>query len=77
MLDIDDFSRAVAGVYDASMNVERWLDAQSCFAPMFGAGAARIDGRASLGDIAFLRIWGVARPGLPAPRRRERAAPEG
>src|ERR1700728_1651389 len=60
MLDVDDFSRAVAGIYDASMNVERWPDALSEFARMFGGAAAQIAVGSSLREIAFIRVWGVA-----------------
>jgi DNA-binding CsgD family transcriptional regulator len=59
MLDIDDFSQAVAGVYDASMNVERWPDALSHFARMFGGTASQIGVGSSLGDIAFVKVWGI------------------
>ena len=59
MLDIDDFSSAIAGVYDASMNVERWPDALSQLARMFDCGAAQIAVASKLREIAFLKIWGI------------------
>ena len=60
MLDIDDFSLAVAGVYDASMNIERWPDALAHFAKMFGGTVSQISvgGRAHA-KIAFVKIWGI------------------
>ena len=58
MLDIDDFSRAVASVYDASMDVERWPDTLAHVARTFGGHAGQIAVRSSLDDIRFLRISG-------------------
>jgi DNA-binding CsgD family transcriptional regulator len=59
MLDIDEFSRAVASIYDASMDINRWPDALAQLPPMFGATAAQIGVGSSLSDIGFLKIWGV------------------
>jgi DNA-binding CsgD family transcriptional regulator len=67
MLDIDDFSLAVAGIYDASMNIERWSDTLAHFAKIFGGTAAQISVTASWRDIAslkrqdvaFVKIWGI------------------
>jgi DNA-binding CsgD family transcriptional regulator len=59
MLDIDDFSLAVAGVYDASMNVERWPDALAHFAKIFGGIASQISVASSPREIAFVKVWGV------------------
>ena len=60
MLDIDDFSQAVAGVYDASMNVERWPDVLSHFARMFGGNRAQMSVYSNLRDVAFLKVWGMS-----------------
>lgn len=59
MLDIDGFSHAVAGVYDASMNIERWPDALSHFARMFGGTASQIGVGSNLREIAFIKVWGI------------------
>ena len=59
MLDIDDFSNAVAGIYDASMDVERWPGVLAQLAAMFGRTASQIGVGSSLRDIAFVKIWGV------------------
>ena len=57
--DIDDFSLAVAGVYDASMNTERWPDALAHFAKMFGGTVSQISVASSPREIAFVKIWGI------------------
>ena len=59
MLEIDDFSRALASVYDASMDVERWSDTLSHFARMFGAHAGQLGVGSGLREIAFIKIWGL------------------
>src|SRR5580704_12085983 len=59
MLDIDDFSLAVAGVYDASMNTERWPDALAHFAKIFGGTVSQISVASSPREIAFVKIWGI------------------
>jgi DNA-binding CsgD family transcriptional regulator len=59
MLDIDDFSLAVAGVYDASMNVERWPDALAHFAKIFDGTVSQISVASSPREIAFVKVWGV------------------
>ena len=59
MLDIDNFSHAVAGIYDASMDIERWPGVLAQFAGMFGGTASQIGVGSSLQDIAFVKIWGV------------------
>jgi DNA-binding CsgD family transcriptional regulator len=60
MLEIDDFSQAVAGVYDASMNVERWPDTLALLTKMFGGMASQIGVSSRRPtDIAFLKVWGI------------------
>ena len=59
MLDIDDFSHAVAGIYDASMDVERWPGVLAQLAGMFRGTASQIGVGSSLGDIGFLKVWGI------------------
>src|SRR6185437_6965337 len=49
MLDIDDFSHAVAGIYDASMDVERWPGVMAQLAGMFRGTASQIGVGSSLG----------------------------
>jgi hypothetical protein len=39
--DLDDFSEAVAHVYDAAVDVARWPDALSVFARMFDGRALK------------------------------------
>ncbi len=58
MIEIEDFSRAVASVYDASMNVERWPDSLSRFARMFNCPAAQIAAGSNVREISFLKIVG-------------------
>ena len=59
MLDLDDFSDAVARVYDASMDVARWPEALSLLAGMFGAGASQITVASGFEALSFIKIWGV------------------
>ncbi len=58
MLDLDNFSQAVAGVYDASMNVERWADTLSLLAKIFGGRAAQIAVASPRQEVAFVKMWG-------------------
>jgi DNA-binding CsgD family transcriptional regulator len=58
VLDLDDFSRAVAGIYDASVDSERWPDALSMLARMCGSRGAQITVASGLHDPAFVKIWG-------------------
>jgi DNA-binding CsgD family transcriptional regulator len=57
VLDLDNFSQVVAGVYDASMDVERWPDTLSLLAGIFGGRAAQISVTARH-EFAFVKIWG-------------------
>jgi DNA-binding CsgD family transcriptional regulator len=58
VLDLDNFSQAVAGVYDASMDVERWADTLSLLARIFGGRAAQITVASGPNAIAFVKMWG-------------------
>jgi DNA-binding CsgD family transcriptional regulator len=58
VLDLDDFSQAVARVYDASMDVGRWPDALSLLAKMFGGRGAQISVASAPDAIAFVKHWG-------------------
>jgi DNA-binding CsgD family transcriptional regulator len=58
MFDLDSFSQAVAGVYDASMDVERWADTLPLLAKIFGGRGAQISVASSPREIAFVRMWG-------------------
>jgi DNA-binding CsgD family transcriptional regulator len=58
VLDLDNFSQAVAGVYDASMDVERWADTLSLLAKIFGGRAAQISVGSGLDAIGFVKMWG-------------------
>ena len=58
MLDIDDFSLAVAGVYDASMNIERWPDTLALLAKIFGGRASQIGVGSPRREVAFVKAWG-------------------
>jgi DNA-binding CsgD family transcriptional regulator len=60
VLDIDDFSRAVAGIYDASLDIERWPDALAQLARMFGGTSAQITVASGLSNITFLKTWGLS-----------------
>jgi DNA-binding CsgD family transcriptional regulator len=64
VLDIDVFSRAVAGIYDASMDVERWPDALAQLAAMFGGTSSQITVASSLSNIEFLKTWGLSEANL-------------
>ena len=59
VLDLDDFSDAVARVYDASMDVTRWADALSLLARMFGARASQISVAAGFDPLGFIKISGI------------------
>ena len=59
MLDLDSFSQAVARVYDASMDVERWPDCLSLLAKIFGGRAAQISvGSMAPPEVTFVKVWG-------------------
>ena len=56
-LDLDNFSQAVAHIYDASIDVERWSGTLSLLAKIFGGRAAQISA-GSPTAIAFMKFWG-------------------
>jgi len=58
VLDVAVFSQAVAHVYDASMDVERWPDTLALLANMFGGRGAQISVASAPDAIAFVKIWG-------------------
>lgn len=58
MFDLDNFSQAVAGIYDASMDVERWTDTLSLLARIFDSRGAQISVASALDQISFLKVWG-------------------
>lgn len=58
MLDLDDFSQAIAHIYDASMDVERWPDALSLLAKMFRGRGAQISVASALDAVAFIKVSG-------------------
>jgi len=58
VLDLDDFSQAVARIYDASVDVDRWPDALSALARMFGGKGAQISVASAPDAVAFIRISG-------------------
>ena len=58
MFDLDNFSQAVAGIYDASIDVDRWIDALSLLARIFDSRGAQIGVASTLDQISFLKIWG-------------------
>ena len=57
VLDLDSFSQAVAQIYDASIDVERWSGTLSLLAKMFTANGAQITA-GSPTAIAFMKFWG-------------------
>jgi len=57
VLDLDNFSQAVARIYDASMDVERWTDTLSLVATIFAGRNAQIS-VGSLEAVAFVKFWG-------------------
>jgi DNA-binding CsgD family transcriptional regulator len=59
MLDLDDFSRTVAGIYDASLDVDRWPDTLARLAATFDGTASQIAVASGPSDIGFLKIWGI------------------
>jgi DNA-binding CsgD family transcriptional regulator len=58
VLDLDSFSQAVARVYDASMDVERWPDTLSLLAKIFGGRTAQISVGNPQHKVTFVKIWG-------------------
>ena len=50
MIDIDDFSQAIAQIYDASLNVERWDVALQTLAELFASPMAQLAFFESLSD---------------------------
>jgi DNA-binding CsgD family transcriptional regulator len=58
MLDLDDFSQAIAQIYDASMDVGRWADTLSLLAKIFGARGSQISVSSSLDTVSFIKIVG-------------------
>ncbi|HVT30788.1 MAG TPA: LuxR C-terminal-related transcriptional regulator [Lacipirellulaceae bacterium] len=60
MFDLDNFSQAVAGIYDASMDVDRWIDTLSLLARIFDSRGAQISVASALDRISFLKVWGWA-----------------
>lgn len=58
MLDLHQFSRAVAQIYDASLDVTRWPGALSTLAELFGGRGAQISVFSSVDLINFVSVWG-------------------
>jgi DNA-binding CsgD family transcriptional regulator len=59
MLNIDRFSDAIALIYDAAMDVERWQDALASIAGNFDSPKAQISFATSVIDSQlFVRLWG-------------------
>jgi DNA-binding CsgD family transcriptional regulator len=58
VLDLNDFSQAVAHLYDASMDVERWPDALSQLARIVGGKGAQIVVASAVDAIGFVKVWG-------------------
>lgn len=58
MFDLDNFSQAVARIYDASIDVDRWVDALSLLARIFDSRGAQISVASALDQISFLKICG-------------------
>src|ERR1700722_18837894 len=59
MLDIDSFSNAVARIYDASLDTERWDDSLASLAGLFDSPKAHMSYYTSLQDPSpFFKIWG-------------------
>jgi hypothetical protein len=58
VLALNDFSQAVAGIYDASMDVGRWPDTLSVLARIFGSTGAQINVASGLDSVSFIRVWG-------------------
>jgi hypothetical protein len=58
VLQIDDFSRAVAGIYDASMDVTRWPDTLSLLTRIFGSTGAQISVASGLDSLSFIVVFG-------------------
>lgn len=57
VLVLDDFSQAISGIYDASMEVERWRDVLALIARMFGGRGAQIN-VGTPENFVFLKTWG-------------------
>src|SRR5262249_5362511 len=58
MLDLDAFSKAVAGIYDASMNVERWNEPLSLLSRAFDAKGGQFVVASGLASVEYITLWG-------------------
>jgi DNA-binding CsgD family transcriptional regulator len=57
-LNLNNFSQAIAGVYDASMNIERWDDTLPLLARIFNVKGAQICVASTPESIAFFKACG-------------------
>jgi DNA-binding CsgD family transcriptional regulator len=59
MIDIDSFSSAIAQIYDAALDVERWDDVLATLARLFNSSKSQISYFTSYQDAdPFIVIWG-------------------
>jgi DNA-binding CsgD family transcriptional regulator/PAS domain-containing protein len=73
MLDIDSFSNAIALIYEASIDVDRWSDALAFFCTSFAARKGQISFATSLHDTdVVFRFHGITEADLKVlPKYRE------
>jgi DNA-binding CsgD family transcriptional regulator len=73
VLDLDGFSKTVALIYDAAMDVDRWSEALACICSLFESQKGQISFGTSVSDSqSFFRFCGFANDELAIlPRYRE------
>jgi DNA-binding CsgD family transcriptional regulator len=60
VLNIDTFSKAIALIYDASMDVVRWNEALAFIAGMLSSDKAQISyARSAVDPRTFVQVWGI------------------
>src|ERR1700730_5024913 len=58
MLTFDTFSDVIAGIYDASMDVERWVSTLALMGEAFDSNRAQMAfGDPSRAGLSFWRMW--------------------
>lgn len=58
MFDLDDFSQAVAHIYDAAVDVTRWPEALSLLTRIFDGRAAQVAVGGGVDEVAFIKVFG-------------------
>src|SRR5262249_9254638 len=58
MLDLDHFSRIVSGIYDASMDFERWADPLSLLSKVFNTKGGQFVIGSPPATVDYIKVWG-------------------